>query len=935
MAIEYIESAELSDLGKKRKNNEDALLRIPDKGIYCVADGMGGAVGGDLASDAIVTSVREVFGKASSDDCSNLEGLIALFEKAANQANNWIRNFAEEKAINGMGSTIVALILDPRNPARAIGLHAGDSRLYRFREGTLECLTIDHTAAAAIATALGQTEKSLPARYQNELVRAVGLSERVELERIPVNLRSGDLFFLCSDGLTHMVSDRAIAELLKQHSQEASAVITKALVDAANQAGGNDNITVVLLKVGKIIDSLFDPEPVVEADSPATMATACPTDGNPHFSAVKPSDDRVTPNTPDTCDVNTPESDDIAAQEVDPPPHHDESQGREVEEERRATSGRRGPWLAICALAAVVVASVGVFSYRSAQSKHDRQAPLTTTASSTNGGINTATLISVMVSSDLQHAEVLADGTNLWGHTPLLTNLLVGSYPLMVRYPDLGDRQLTLMLRKGQMATNVVVRFARGSVRLTSEPAGAQVFVNGVLVGTTPYENLVVNPGKPFACELNAGPLHAKLTLQVSENEMLRTNVVLSTGQGVLVLSSDPPGAEIFWNGRSLGQTSVTGLHTQPIDKGLQTLVAQHPVFGEQQMTVVVRADAEVVTNVVFASGTVLVRSDPEGAEVLRQGSILGRTPYSARLAVGRQELTVRYPGLGEQTVMVEAWRDQTVTNAIVRIPHGVIDLTSEPSGAQVWVDGIATTSTTPYKNLVVAPGHAVRYELKKGELKQTLTLLAMDSQTVKTNVVLSGGAEIISPSAGIYSSGKPITNAIGMEFAWVEGLPGGSCWVGKYTVTQAQYQQIMGVNPSAFSGDGRLPVTMVNFYDAIQFCDKLNERESRKGIHYQLLTRAQWMELGKDVKLEDSVTSLQGQVRRTHPEPVGSTGKPNKFGLFDLRGNVWQWCETAKGDKHLCGGGFKGITPSFLPDIDARNEEWGFRCIAICTNGQ
>ena len=162
MKTEYFESAEVSDVGRKRKNNEDACLRIPERGIFCVADGMGGQAGGDLASETITTTLQQVFTKAAPEEDATLARRLALFRKATNQASKWIKNFADEKVIGQMGSTVVALVIDPHNPARAAALHAGDSRLYRYRKGELKQLTNDHSAIAALAAKLAARPNPSP-----------------------------------------------------------------------------------------------------------------------------------------------------------------------------------------------------------------------------------------------------------------------------------------------------------------------------------------------------------------------------------------------------------------------------------------------------------------------------------------------------------------------------------------------------------------------------------------------------------------------------------------------------------------------------------------------------------------------------------------------------------------------------------------------------
>jgi serine/threonine protein phosphatase PrpC/tetratricopeptide (TPR) repeat protein len=301
MNTEYFESVEVSDVGRKRKNNEDACLRIPERGVYCVADGMGGQAGGDLASEAITTSIQQLFAKAAPEEDATFSRRIALFRKATDQANKWIKNFSDEKVIGQMGSTVVALIIDPRNPRRAAALHAGDSRLYRYRKGELKQLTADHSAIAALAAKLGCSPESIPAKYQNELLRAVGLTESIELEKTPVEVISGDVYLLCSDGLDKMQTNDQIAKILKDGASQPLATVAQTLINAANEAGGKDNVTVVLVKVGDIsgVPNVMDADEEKEDITPAVPATPPP--------AEAPTPANYTPQVPampDTADVH-------------------------------------------------------------------------------------------------------------------------------------------------------------------------------------------------------------------------------------------------------------------------------------------------------------------------------------------------------------------------------------------------------------------------------------------------------------------------------------------------------------------------------------------------------------------------------------------------------------------------------------------------------
>ena len=313
MKAEYFESAEVSDLGRKRKNNEDACLRIPEHGVYCVADGMGGEAGGDLASEAITTALQEVFSKAGPGEDGTLAQRIALFRRGINQASKWIKNFADEKVIGQMGSTVIALVVDPRNPARAVGLHAGDSRLYRFRQGGLKLLTADHSAVAALAAKLGRDPASIPAKYQNELTRCVGLTETVELEKTPVDVLSGDLFLICSDGLTKMLPDEGIAGILANGAKGPIGALAQTLIDKANEAGGKDNVSVVLARAGDIsgVPGVAGAEEDDEAMTlEATVVAPADESANP---LNRPGDSSGTSDTGGVIHGDTPRTEDVTA----------------------------------------------------------------------------------------------------------------------------------------------------------------------------------------------------------------------------------------------------------------------------------------------------------------------------------------------------------------------------------------------------------------------------------------------------------------------------------------------------------------------------------------------------------------------------------------------------------------------------------------------
>lgn len=243
----YLASADLTDVGRRRKNNEDAVLRLPELGIFCVADGMGGVQGGEVASKATVDALREAF-TASPDAAYAVTAAASarLVERAVNRASQWIKARSDERGTPGTGSTVVTLVFDRVTPSRAAILHAGDSRAYRYRADKLAQMTKDHSVAAAAGLA---DDKTLPAMFRGVITRAVGLESTVQLEETATDVHPGDLFLLCSDGLDKMVNDKNLHKLLRKHRDDDAQALARVLLDEALRAGGEDNVSVVVVRV--------------------------------------------------------------------------------------------------------------------------------------------------------------------------------------------------------------------------------------------------------------------------------------------------------------------------------------------------------------------------------------------------------------------------------------------------------------------------------------------------------------------------------------------------------------------------------------------------------------------------------------------------------------------------------------------------------------
>ncbi len=226
-----LRAAGLSDQGRMRANNEDAFFCDPAARLFLVADGLGGHAGGEVAS-ALVAGAAAAAAAAVSNAPDPGRELATLLRRAD----------AEVRAraagdLSGMASTAVALSL--RNSDAWVA-HAGDSRAYRLRGGSLRRLTRDHTPEAELGA-------ELPIR-SGMITRALGIGAGCDCELTRETAAPADRFLLCSDGLTDCLDDAAIANLLAAPGEPAD--IARDLVAAANAAGGRDNITVIVILVG-------------------------------------------------------------------------------------------------------------------------------------------------------------------------------------------------------------------------------------------------------------------------------------------------------------------------------------------------------------------------------------------------------------------------------------------------------------------------------------------------------------------------------------------------------------------------------------------------------------------------------------------------------------------------------------------------------------
>ncbi len=232
-----------TDVGLKRANNEDGYLVLPEQGIFVVADGMGGAASGEIASRIFIDTVNEVFETPHHQgERTTAETLRETFMKANDRI---LQRATEDPTCKGMGCT--AEILALRTDRYIVG-HVGDSRTYLLRNGAFHQITRDHSLVQAqIDSGILTVEAAKNHALRHIILKAVGIDAPLEVDVTDGATLKGDLFLLCSDGLTDMIDDAEIYQILTRCSDLKKSVDN--LIEAAKWAGGKDNITAVLCKV--------------------------------------------------------------------------------------------------------------------------------------------------------------------------------------------------------------------------------------------------------------------------------------------------------------------------------------------------------------------------------------------------------------------------------------------------------------------------------------------------------------------------------------------------------------------------------------------------------------------------------------------------------------------------------------------------------------
>lgn len=261
-----LKMAGLTDPGMRRDNNEDAYLTVPEIGLAVLADGMGGHLAGEVASGIAVDVIRRnliaafAAGAAASEELSLEAESIKSAIELANQAIN--ETSAARPECAGMGATVVAAVF---HEDRICVAHVGDSRLYRLRAGQLEQVTEDHSMIQELLKRGFITpEEARVSTNKNVVTRALGVDVAVQVDVAEQPVNEGDVYLLCSDGLSDVLTTDSMQAILLAHGDDLDTALTE-LIAQANAGGGPDNVSAILVRTGarfarnkKIVKKLQD-----------------------------------------------------------------------------------------------------------------------------------------------------------------------------------------------------------------------------------------------------------------------------------------------------------------------------------------------------------------------------------------------------------------------------------------------------------------------------------------------------------------------------------------------------------------------------------------------------------------------------------------------------------------------------------------------------
>lgn len=566
-----------------------------------------------------------------------------------------------------------------------------------------------------------------------------------------------------------------------------------------------------------------------------------------------------------------------------------------------------------------------------------------------------------LTSSPESGATVVLNGKPMEQSTPCtIDKIKTGTYPLTVSKTLYHEKTETVTILDGQTTNvDIVLNPSFGSIYITSSPeSGAAVTLDDALTGkVTPCMLDKIISGNHTVSLRKEWYQPIKKQLVVTEGEKATLDVPMTALYGNVNITTKPE-ADIYKDDEKL----TTGTYTGRLTEGIYTFEARKPKHTSdiQKIQITSGEQKTITLSPRPQMGTVEIQSTPIEANIKLNGDDKGTTPATLRnLMVGDYTLTLSLPGYATttKTITITEGKTELVNETLVN--GRAVTINSEPSGISLFIDG-SPAGQTPYSGSLTFGNHTLR--IQQGEKKAEKTILISQ---------ISGESSFILSFE--LKSFTETLNGINIEMIAVKGgtflmgsetLKIGTCSVtlsnftiGKTEVTQAQWKAIMGSNPSYFKGDN-LPVENVSWNDVQDFIGKLN---AKTGKTFRLPTEAEWEYAASggvgqkwagtndESNLGDYAWYEVNSNNKTHP--VG-TKKPNQFGLYDMSGNVNEWCNdwfsdlakspqsnpqgaTSGSQRVVCGGGWATIAlacQTFWPNYERpnrRNIIMGFRIVS------
>lgn len=469
-----------------------------------------------------------------------------------------------------------------------------------------------------------------------------------------------------------------------------------------------------------------------------------------------------------------------------------------------------------------------------------------------------------------------------------------GEYEVVVTKDgfDPVTRRVVVESETMQSLTGIELSKSSGQIEVASEPQGAEFKLirtkakkaeELVQIGTTPARIERLDPGEYQVLMAVKGWPENSQFVQVENNR--NTSVSAVFAKGGLNVTSDPTGAEVWIRAgeSAYRKAGVTPVSLPDLPAGKHGIELRYADWEPIRRSVDVSGGSTQDLEFSWERALVAFTSDPPGAEVFLGEKKLGRgqqkTPFQIELPEGDYRFSARHSKLDpvSESFYVDA---DTGSNAVdFRFDYGSVTLASDPAGAAVVSNGMPM-GRTPLTLAVVPPGNYT-FELSKEQHRATSV-----SGSVEAGGALNFTATLIYDSAPVAS--RDFKNGLGQQLAWIAPLRG---WAGVFEVTQEEYERLSGANPSYFKAP-KHPVDSVTWYEAVKFCEALTVQEKAlgtlpEGYRYRLPTDLEWGELVGGQKLDGAISSLFDRQQST--APVGSL-PANEFGLFDVRGNVWEW---------------------------------------------